>query len=96
MESGAYSATGRLQVAAASIATPRTWPSFSADLALAEKKTSSIATQSGSCSVISADQLGVDLREPLRCLLFLVEADGPHATWISRGARAAWSISTTP
>ena len=54
MVSGAYSATGRPQLAAASIATPRTWPSLSALLALAEKKTSSMATTSGCQSCNSA------------------------------------------
>src|SRR5215467_5804013 len=44
---GAYSTTGSPDTEAASIATPRTWPSFKADLAFAEKKTSSIATTSG-------------------------------------------------
>ena len=75
----------RLQVAAASMATPRTWPSFSADLALAEKKTSSMATQSGPYWVIRAISRRRPARDASGVFSFLLRRIVPDATWMEGG-----------
>ena len=49
-----YSNTGRPDAAAATSATPRAWPSTSAEVALLCEKMASIATTSGACRRITA------------------------------------------